>query len=344
MTSEEHNAVLLADPYIRKSSAANPYFLEQFYSESRLHHLSTWKAELKSRIQRMAAEKWLKVARHGLADRRYIPHVDFDRFFCAVSLKKAPEYINKPAVVAHGTGSGSDIASCNYPARKFGIKNGMWMRRALELCPNLKVLPYDFPAYKETSELFYSVIFEFGGVVQSVSVDEALVDITAIVLGTAKSNEGSLRKEQDEADKIATIVRKQVKDKTGCDVSIGIAGNVLLAKVALRNAKPAGQYQIRPEDVMDALADLKVEALPGVAHNIAMKLKEIDVEFVKDIRQISKGRLISVLGPKTGEKLWDYSQGIDQSAVGDQPPRKSVSAGVNWGIRFTNQEQADGFV
>ena len=351
LTSEEHNALLLADPRIRKSSTANPNFLKQFYSESRLHHLSTWKAELKSKLQKMAAENGsvAKIAKRRPGGRRYIMHVDFDSFFCAVSLKKSPEYISKPAVVAHGTGSGSEIASCNYPAREFGVKNGMWMKRAMELCPDLKVLPYDFPAYEEASQLFYSTIFEVGGVVQSVSIDEALVDITAIVLGAAASegtgvDEGSVWKEQEEADKIATAVRRQVLAKTGCNVSIGIAGNILLAKVALRKAKPAGQHQIRPEDVMDGLADLKVEALPGVAHSIAGKLEEISVKFVKDIRQTSKERLISVLGPKTGERLWDYSRGIDRSEVGDQPVRKSVSAEVNWGIRFVNQEQAEDFL
>jgi len=79
MTSEEHNALLLADPKIRKSSTANPDFLKQFYSESRLHHLSTWKAQLKARLQSMAAQKGSgikRITRKG--SRRYILHVDFD--------------------------------------------------------------------------------------------------------------------------------------------------------------------------------------------------------------------------------------------------------------------------
>src|SRR5690242_21825618 len=82
----------------------------------------------------------------------------------------------------------SEIASCNYPARKFGVKNGMWMKRALELCPELKILPYDFPAYEEASERFYDAILDIGGVVQSVSIDEALVDVTNIVLSAAGSD------------------------------------------------------------------------------------------------------------------------------------------------------------
>ncbi|KAJ3470919.1 hypothetical protein MRS44_001018 [Fusarium solani] len=351
MTSEEHNAWLLSDPRLRKSSTANPDFLKQFYSESRLHHLSTWKAELKSKMQRLAAEKGLsgvKIKRRP-GSRRYVMHVDFDSFFCAVSLKKHPEYIDKPTVVAHSTGSGSEIASCNYPAREFGVKNGMWMKSALEKCPNLKVLPYDFPAYEEASRQFYESIMSVGGLVQSVSIDEALVDITSIVMtntgsqGTGQDG-GNISRERDMADSLARNLREKVKSQTGCHVSVGIGANVLQAKVALRKAKPAGQYQVKPEELLDLIGDLKVEQLPGVARSIGGKLEEIGIVHVKDMRDLSKERLTTLLGPKTGEKLWEYARGIDQTEVGEQPPRKSVSAEVSWGIRFVNQAEAEEFI
>ncbi|KAI8632181.1 impB/mucB/samB family protein [Xylariaceae sp. FL1651] len=351
MTSEEHNALLLQDPRMRKSSTANPDFIQQYYSESRLHHLSTWKAELKSRMQKLAAERTpqRKPTSKKSGARRYIMHVDFDSFFCAVSLKKVPDFIDKPAVVAHGTGTGSEIASCNYPARKFGVKNGMWMKRAKELCPELKVLPYDFPAYEDASRLFYECILEVGGVVQSVSIDEALIDATSSILSAVGSDgsgidEGSIWREEEKADQIAESLRDKIRLKTGCAVSVGIGGNILLAKVALRKAKPAGQYHIKPEEVQDFLGQLKVDDLPGVAYSIAGKLEEIGVKYVSDIRQTSKERLITTLGPKTGEKLWDYARGIDKTEVGEQPIRKSISAEVNWGIRFISQDEAEEFV
>ncbi|KAF7541369.1 hypothetical protein G7Z17_g11963 [Cylindrodendrum hubeiense] len=351
MTSEEHNVWLLSDPRLRKSSTANPNFLKQFYSESRLHHLSTWKAELKSKMQRLAAEKSSaeQKPKKRPGSRRYVLHVDFDSFFCAVSLKSHPEYVDKPAVVAHSTGAGSEIASCNYPAREFGVKNGMWMKRALELCPELKVLPYDFPAYEDASRIFYESILDIGGIVQSVSVDEALVDVTSIVLTATGSQgtgieDGSINREQHMVEDISKKLRERIKAKTGCHVSVGVGGNILQAKVALRRAKPAGQYQLKPEEVLDMIGELKVEQLPGVARSISGKLEEIGVTFVKDIRDVSKERLTSALGPKTSEKLRDYARGIDRTEVGEQPPRKSVSAEVNWGIRFINQPEAEEFV
>jgi len=351
-TAEEHNALLLADPRVRKSTVVNPEFLKQYYEESRLHHLSAWKADLKSRLQKLAAEKTSSQRTKEKpvpGQRRYILHVDFDSFFAAVSLKRFPQYVDKPVVVAHGGGSGSEIASCNYPARKFGVKNGMWMKHAQKMCTDLKVLPYDFPAYEEASRNFYEAIMDTGGIVQSVSVDEALVDVSIQCIAAGGHDgkgiqEGSIWREQAKADQVATNLRENIKSRTGCAVSVGIGGNILLAKVALRRAKPAGQYHIKPEEGLGFLGALTVQELPGVAYSIGGKLEEIGVKFVKDVRELSKEKMITTLGPKTGEKIWDYSRGIDCTEVGEQVIRKSVSAEVNWGIRFVTQEQAEEFV
>lgn len=351
-TAEEHNAQLLADPRVWKSTVVNPGFLKQYYEESRLHHLSAWKAELKSQMQKLAAEKSSSQRsreKRVPGARRYILHVDFDSFFAAVSLKKFPQYVERPVVIAHGGGSGSEIASCNYPARKFGVKNGMWMKHAQKMCPDLKVLPYDFPAYEDASRNFYTAVMDTGGIVQSVSVDEALIDVSAACLAAGGHegkgiHEGSIWREQAQADEIAANLREEIKRRTGCAVSVGIGGNILLAKVALRKAKPAGQYQIKPEEVLDFLGGLTVQDLPGVAYSIGGKLEDIGVTFVKDVRELSKEKMITTLGPKTGEKIWDYARGIDRTEVGEQVLRKSVSAEVNWGIRFVTQEQADEFV
>ncbi|KAL9103973.1 MAG: hypothetical protein Q9163_001035 [Psora crenata] len=353
VTPEEHNALLLADPKVWKSTVVNPGFLKQYYEESRLHHLSTWKAALKTQLQALASGK--KSASQRIqgkrtpGTRRYILHVDFDSFFAAVSLKQFPQYVEKPVVVAHGNGSGAEIASCNYPARKFGIRNGMWMKHAQKLCSDLKVLPYDFKAYEEASRSFYEAIVGTGGIVQSVSVDEALVDVSAQCVSAGGHHgkgieEGSIWREQTEADSLAQNLRDQIKEKTGCTVSVGIGGNILLAKVALRKAKPAGQYHIKPDEALQILGELTMQDLPGIAYSIGGKLEDIGVKNVKDVRQLSKERLISALGPKTGMKVWDYSRGIDGAEVGEQVIRKSVSAEVNWGIRFVTQEQANEFI
>lgn len=352
LTAEEHNAILLSNPHMAKSSTANPDFINQYYRESRLHHLSTWKADLKAQLQARAQEKSSsQKARYRAAPgaRRYVLHVDFDSFFAAVSLRKNPHLADKAVVIAHGSGPGSEIASCNYPARKFGVKNGMWMKTALELCADLKVLPYDFKAYEEASRHFYDSILAVEGIIQSISIDEALVDVSELCIRAGGSDgrgisEGSIYREQEKAQQLATAIRDAVRDRTGCEVSVGIGNNILLAKVALRKAKPAGQHLIKPEEVLDFMGELPVTDLPGVAWSIGKRLEEIGVTYVKDIRALHKERLVSTLGPKTGQKLWDFSRGIDKQEVGDQVIRKSVSAEINWGIRFINQQQAEDFV
>ncbi|KAL6230799.1 hypothetical protein BDW75DRAFT_58201 [Aspergillus navahoensis] len=351
MTSEEYNAQLLSDPRMRNSSVINPDFLQQYYRESRLHHLSTWKAELKAQLQSKAQEKSCTQRRKKLIPgaRRYIMHVDFDCFFAAVSTLKHPDLEGKPVAIAHGTGTGSEIASCNYLARASGVKNGMWMKGALQACPDLRVLPYDFPAYEEASRKFYRAILAIDGLVQSVSIDEALVDITTICLEAGGSegkgvSEGSIYREQAKADEIAEQLRAAVKSETGCAVSVGIGGNVLQAKVALRKAKPAGQFQLKPDAVLDFIGELPVQSLPGVGYSLSTKLEDLGVKIVKDIRDLSREKLSSSLGLKTGAKLWDYARGIDRTEVGNEVARKSVSAEVNWGIRFVTQDQAEDFM
>ncbi|KAM5432811.1 deoxycytidyl transferase [Microsporum ferrugineum] len=352
LTPEEHNALLLSKAHIRQSSVVNPDFIQQYYRESRLHHLSTWKAELKAQLQSIAQERGSMkptLVKRPPGTRRYILHVDFDSFFAAVSIQKHPELADKPVAIAHGTGPGSEIASCNYPARKFNVRNGMWMKGALERCPELKVLPYDFPAYEEASRKFYESILDIDGVVQSVSIDEALIDISALCIQAGGSDgramsESSIYQEQEKADMIARNLRDSIKQKTGCHVSVGIGQNVLQARLALRKAKPAGQFQLKPDDMLDFIGEFTVTDLPGVAHSLGAKLGELGIKYVKDIRQLSREKLTGHLGPKTGAKLWEYSRGIDNTVVGEQAIRKSVSAEINWGIRFINQTQADDFV
>ena len=119
-----HNAALLqTNPSLRSSTVLNPDFLRSYFDQSRLHHLSTWKADLKTQMQHLASQT-PSGPKNPNTERR-IMHVDFDCFFCSVSLLAQPDLKDKPVCVGHGGGRSGEIASCNYPARKFGIHNGM---------------------------------------------------------------------------------------------------------------------------------------------------------------------------------------------------------------------------
>lgn len=350
-TLEEANASFLADPRVRNATVLNPDFLKQYYQESRLHHLSSWKAELKQKLQdltQVSNRHFLGPKVKTKCTRRYILHADFDCFFAAISIRNhSMDLTGKPVVVTHGIGGEknltSEIASCNYKARESGVRNGMWMKQALELCPNIISLPYDFPAYEKASSDFYAVILDLGAdVVQSVSVDEALIDVTSLCYATG---DGDVYKEQAQANALASIIRDRVREKTRCEVSVGIGGNILLAKLALRKAKPAGQYYVAAEEALDFLSELDIHQLPGVGSSLAGRLaEELQITKVAELRSTSRKRLHTVVGIKIGERLWNFAHGVDHAEVGDVPERKSVGVDVSWGVRFETQAQVEEFL
>ncbi|KAF3905979.1 hypothetical protein ABW21_db0203467 [Orbilia brochopaga] len=341
LTALENNTKLLSNPKIRQNTVLNPEFLTKYHSESRLHHLSQWKAELKAYFQSLTAQT-VQRSKPSSTSQRYILHVDFDCFFASVSAKTRPDLAGKPVGVGHSSGPSSEIASCNYVARESGVKNGMWMKQASELCPNLVILPYDFPAYETASKAFYSVLMSIGaGVVQSVSIDEALLDITDLVAKPGATTE----QEHKAIFEISKAIRDGVRAKTGCEVSVGAGTNVLLAKLALRKAKPGGQYHLTLDEFPEFVAPLKVRDLPGVGYNLSQKIQEdLNIETVGELHEVSKERLKRVMGPKTGEKLFEYARGIDRQEVGDVSVRKTVTVDVNWGVRFETASQVTEFM
>ena len=337
-TAEEHNASLLANNRIRRSTAVDPDFIQSYFGSSRLHHLSSWKAGLKAQMQQFLASGMSnpQVTRKP-GGRRYIMHADFDCFFAAVAARERPDLADKPICVGHGGQNGGEIASCNYKAREFGVRNGTWMKTARESCPDLICLGYDFPAYEVASKEFYDVLLNIGAdVVQPVSVDEALLDVTSKCQNEL---------EESTLDVLAKTIRNELKNRTQLDVSVGSGVNILLAKVALRKAKPAGQIQIRPGEELQLLSDLNVRDLPGIGYRTAQKLQDdLKVENVSDLRKYSQRQLQQQMGPKTGTKLYEYARGVDNDEVGNLSERKSVSVEVNWGIRFSTQAQVDDFL
>src|SRR5271170_3253967 len=191
------------------------------------------------------------------------------------------------------------------------------MQRGLELCKDLVCLPYDFPAYERASRDFYEILLSVNAdATQAVSVDEALLDVSSLCPGDPES--------------LAQSIRDRVKEKTQCDVSIGMGVNVLLAKLALRKAKPGGQYLLKSEDAQEFMQNLDVRDLPGVGWKLSEKLEDVmNIRTVGEVRTKSLNELKEKFGPKTGEKLYEFARGIDHTEVGEIVQRKSVSVEVN---------------
>ncbi|KAG0256333.1 deoxycytidyl transferase [Actinomortierella ambigua] len=250
----------LSNAWNRKNSSVVPGFVAKFFRSSRLHYLSTWKAKLREMMADIQKKdhKITKVKPQN----QCIMHIDFDCFFASVGTRDRPELAGKPVGVAHGSGganSNSEIASCNYLARGFGVKNGMQLKRARSLCPDLVVVPYEFEKYESISLEFYRILLQYADDLQAVSVDEALVDISSRVLPTWNDYElgtntgassssssspwpGTTPDVRIPPEEFAQRLRDEIFAATGCQASVGIGPNILLAKLSTKRAKPHGQY------------------------------------------------------------------------------------------------------
>ncbi|GAA6021100.1 hypothetical protein JCM10207_003363 [Rhodosporidiobolus poonsookiae] len=338
--SDRTNALLQDPDWLAKHTSASEDFLAGYFAQSRLHHLSSFKEELKLLVARHYADhppppppkrgkrgKLTGTARDG----RTVFHVDLDCAFVSAGLTTRPELRGKPVAVCHARGrdgseaSTSEIASCSYEAREKGVKNGMSLGRAKELCPDLQTMPFEFDLYKSISTKFYEILLSHASLLQVGSLDEVLMEVSV---------PPTITRESDPALALAHRMRAEILAATGCEASIGISHNILLARLATRKAKPASAFHLLNEDVSDFLAPLAVDSLPGIGWSLRDKLDEIGVKTVGDLLGKNKFTLTQAIGPKNAETFAAFAKGIDARELENNKARQSVSAEVNYGIRF----------
>ncbi|XP_029967469.1 DNA repair protein REV1 [Salarias fasciatus] len=227
----------------------------------------------------------------------------------------------------------AEIASCSYEARQAGVRNGMFFGKAKQLCPSLQSVPYDFEAYKEVALSLYETLAGYTHDIEALSCDEVLIDGSALLAEVGGSPED-----------LASAIRADIKEKTGCCASVGMGSNILLARLATRKAKPDGQYLLKSEEVDDFIRDLPVTSLPGVGPVMGRKLAATGVRSCGDLQQVSLSHLQKKFGPRTGQTLFRFCRGLDDRPVRYEKERKSVSAEMNYNIRFTKVDEAECFL
>lgn len=319
-----------------RTTATDPNFIQNFYKSSRLHHLSTWREELKQFAKELMVKKGLEEPQNEESGMpQWIMHIDMDCFFVSVSARSRPELEGKPVGVSHSAGlqgkegSSSDLASVNYEARACGLSNGMYTRRALELCPNLTILPYDFEAYQTVAYELYRILAKHANFLQAVSCDEAFIGVSA---------------EEEEVDLLAQRIREEIFEKCSCHASVGIGHNILLARLATKKAKPRGQYRVHHESISEFMAEQKLADLPGIGPSIATKLCDEGWTLCKHLDGVHLAKMQALLGPKLGKSVHDHARGIDDRQLESEQQRKSVGSEISWGVRFDNIEQRDHFI
>lgn len=339
-------------------TANDANFVSEFYNNSRLHYLSTWGAEFKkytSDIIKCSTAKGFKsrglgrVGPHG----RVIMHIDMDSFFVSVTLRDKPHLRGKPIAVCHaGKGdstndqgqtsprkpssffnSMSEIASCSYEARAAGVRNGMFLGSARKLCPDIHCVPYQFEEYRKVSQRLYDILMAYSHEIEAVSCDEAYIDVSETL-------------EEDESPtQLAEKIRGEIKESTGCTASVGIGANVLLARMCTRVAKPNGCYHVAAtDDVNHFMGTQKATDLPGVGWALGQKLETLGVKTCVDLQKLTLRTLQREFGPKTGLLLHQYCRGVDERTLKTERERKSVSAEINYGIRFTKESEVVNFI
>ena len=251
---------------------------------------------------------------------RVIIHVDMDHFFSAVEEREHPEYKGKPVIVGadpkEGKGRGV-VSTCNYEARKFGIRSGMPISRAWKLCPEAVYLQPDFKLYGKLSSQIMAILRRYADKFQQWGFDEGFLDISSRARGFK------------EAKKIAEAIKREIYNKEGLTCSIGVGPNKLVAKIASDFKKPDGLTVVDEEAVQDFLAPLPVRKLLWVGKKTERKLNGMGIRSIGDLAAYD----VSVLTEKFGVMGAQYhltARGIDESEVAEREGVKSVGREVTF--------------
>lgn len=242
-------------------------------------------------------------------------HVDLDAFFASVEQLDHPEYRNKPVIVGGLPGDRRSVVStCSYEARKYGVHSAMPTVKAKQLCPNGIFLRGRMKRYHEKSFQVMSIFKDFSPDVQQMSVDEAFIDLT----GTEKLF--------GPPEETAANLKKRVKAETGLTVSVGLASNRYIAKIASGLSKPDGFVHVKRGDEENFMLSLPLDKLWGAGSKTRQRLNACGFFTMKDIHKASRATLDSLFGLHTGEFLYNAVRGLEVETFSNEAKSHSLSA------------------
>ncbi|WP_373519260.1 DNA polymerase IV [Pricia sp.] len=243
---------------------------------------------------------------------RKIIHVDMDAFYASVEQLDNPELLGKPIAVG-GSSQRGVVAAASYEARKFGVRSAMSSVLAKRNCPELIFVKARFDRYKEISKKIRKVFHEYTDLVETLSLDEAYLDVTVNKKGNPS------------ATLIAKEIRQRIFEETGLNASAGISINKFIAKVASDINKPNGQKTVNPEEVLQFLEALEIRKFYGVGKVTSEKMYGLGIFTGRDLKQKSLEFLEDNFG-KSGSYYYHVVRGIHHSEVKPHRIPKSVGA------------------
>ncbi len=253
-----------------------------------------------------------------------ILHADLDSFYASVEQRDDPWLRGRPVIVGAGV-----VLAASYEAKAYGVRTAMSGRQARRLCPHAIVVPPRMAAYSQASTDVFAVFRDTTPLVEPVSVDEAFLDVAG------------LRRIAGGPVDVASRLRRDVRERVGLPISVGIARTKFLAKVASRVAKPDGLLLVPPADELAFLRPLPVRALWGVGAVTAEKLAAHGIETVADVEEIGEPMLASLVGRAMGRRLYALSRNVDARRVQTKFRRRSVGAQRALGRRRVAPDELD---
>ncbi|WP_433384536.1 DNA polymerase IV [Micromonospora sp. KLBMP9576] len=215
-----------------------------------------------------------------------ILHADLDAFYASVEQRDDPRLRGRPVIVGGGV-----ALACSYEAKARGVRSAMGGRQARRLCPEAIVVPPRMAAYTAASRAVFDIFRETTPIVEGLSIDEAFLDV------------GGLWRLVGPPADIADRLRRQVRERVGLPITVGVARTKFLAKVASGVAKPDGLLVVAPDGELAFLHPLGVERLWGVGPVTAAKLRERRIRTVGQVARLGEATLVSLLGAGAGRHL-----------------------------------------
>ncbi len=255
---------------------------------------------------------------------RFILHADMDAFYASIEQRDHPELRGRPVIVGANSPRGV-VSAASYEARKFGVRSAMPGFRARALCPEGVFVAPNMARYAEVSRQVHAVFQEFTPEIEPLALDEAFLDIT----GSERLFGGPLQ--------LATQLKQRVRERTELTVTVAVAPNKLVAKIACTLAKPNGLKLVQPTEVRALLDPLPVRRLWGVGPVLAEKLERLGLKTLRQLVDYDPRQLARDLGDRAAE-LQALAAGIDSRPVVSERAAKSIGEESTFDVNILDRE------
>ena len=244
-----------------------------------------------------------------VANEATILHADLDAFYASVEQRDDPRLRGRPVIVGGGV-----VLAASYEAKARGVRTAMSGKQARWRCPQAIVVPPRMSAYTEASRAVFEIFEQTTPLVEGLSIDEAFLDV------------GGLGRIAGPPTDIALRLRRDVLERVGLPITVGIARTKFLAKVASGVAKPDGLLLVSPHAELEFLHPLPVERLWGVGTVTADKLRNRGITTVGEVAQVAQSALVAMLGSASGHHLHALAHNYDPRPVQVGRRRRSIGA------------------